>query len=160
MQNLIFFYLRHKDIDVERYAKQEYESADIAIEWGLMWKNKQAYKDKLRFDELLLKISYNVYVIKLDKEVMNSKKFRERNPYMNLRRACFYVGQTSHSPETRFNQHITGYKSNSFVKRYGQKLVWRKFKKYNPIKTRKEAEYIEKQLTDKLRKKGHGVWSN
>ncbi len=46
MQNLIFFYLRHKDIDVERYAKQEYESADIAIEWGLMWKNKQAYKGK------------------------------------------------------------------------------------------------------------------
>ena len=103
---------------------------------------------------------YNVYVIELDKEVMKSKKFRERNPHMNPRRACYYVGQTSHDPETRFKQHKTGYKSNSFVKRYGQRLAWRKFKKYNPIETREEAEHIEQQLTDKLRRKGHGVWSN
>lgn len=107
-----------------------------------------------------MKFSYNVYVIKLDKEVIKSKKFRERNVNMNPKRACYYVGQTSHDPDTRFNQHKTGYKSNSFVKKYGQKLLWRKFKKYNPIKTRKEAEYIEKELTNKLRNKGHGVWSN
>ena len=107
-----------------------------------------------------MKIVYNVYVIKLDKEVLKSKKFRERNPYINLRRACYYVGQTSHDPETRFKQHKTGYKSNSFVKRYGQKLVWRKFKKYNPIRTREEAEYVEQQLANKLRRNGHGVWSN
>ena len=107
-----------------------------------------------------MKIVYNVYVIKIDKEVLKSKKFRERNPYINLRRACYYVGQTSHDPETRFKQHKTGYKSNSFVKRYGQKLVLRKFKKYNPIRTREEAEYVEQQLANKLRRKGHGVWSN
>jgi len=29
-----------------------------------------------------------------------------------------------------------------------------------PIETREEAEKIEKELTKKLRKKGHGVWSN
>ena len=32
--------------------------------------------------------------------------------------------------------------------------------KYNPIKTREEAERIEQLVTEKLRKKGHGVWSN
>ena len=103
---------------------------------------------------------YNVYVIKLDKEVLKSKKFRERNPNLNSRRACFYVGQTSHDPDTRFMQHKKGYKANGFVKRYGIRLVWRKFKKYNPIEKREEAEKIERWLTEKLRKKGHGVWSN
>lgn len=103
---------------------------------------------------------YNVYVIKLDKEVIKSKKFRGRNPKMNPRRACYYVGQTSHDPITRFKQHKSGYKSNNFVKKYGSYLEWRKFKKYNPIETREKAEYIEMQLTEKLRKKGHGTWSN
>ena len=103
---------------------------------------------------------YNVYVIELDKEVMKSKKFRERNPNMNPRRACYYVGQTSHDPITRFKQHKNGYKANSFVKKYGIRLKPRKFKKYNPIGTREEAEKIEQQLTNRLRSKGHGVWSN
>jgi predicted GIY-YIG superfamily endonuclease len=103
---------------------------------------------------------YNVYVIELDKEVMKSKKFRERNLHMNPRRACYYVGQTSHDPITRFKQHKNGYKANSFVKKYGIRLKPRKFKKNNPIGTREEAEKIEQQLTNRLRSKGHGVWSN
>jgi len=103
---------------------------------------------------------YNVYVIELDKEVMKSKKFRERNPHMNPRRACYYVGQTAHDPITRFKQHKNGYKTNSFVKKYGIRLKPRKFKKYNPIGIREEAEKIEQQLTNRLRSKGHGVWSN
>ena len=105
-------------------------------------------------------MSYNVYVIKLDKQVLSSKKFREKNPCIKTRKACYYVGQTCHDPKTRFKQHKKCYKSNSFVKRYGVKLVPRKFKKYNPIKKRKDAEQIEKWLANKLRKKGHGVWSN
>jgi predicted GIY-YIG superfamily endonuclease len=105
-------------------------------------------------------MAYNVYVIKLDKEVLKSKKFREKNPHLNPRRACFYVGQTTHDPVTRFNQHKQGYKANRYVKRYGIQLVWRKFQRYNPIESRKDAEQIEQWLTDKLRKKGHGVWSH
>lgn len=105
-------------------------------------------------------MSYNVYVIELDKEVINSKKFRIRNPLMNPRKVCYYVGQTSHDPETRFKQHKEGYKSNSYVKRYGKKLVYRKFRKYNPMSSREEAEHFEKKLTEKLKCRGHGVWSN
>jgi hypothetical protein len=103
---------------------------------------------------------YFVYVIELDKEVIKSKKFRIRNPNINPRKTCFYVGQSANIPEIRFKQHKQGYKSNSFARRYGLWLKPRRYKKYNPIKTRKEAELIEQMLSEKLRKKGHGVWSN
>jgi predicted GIY-YIG superfamily endonuclease len=103
---------------------------------------------------------YNVYVIELDKKVLQSRKFRKRNPHMNPKLVCYYVGQTSHDPNTRFKQHRIGYKSNRFVKKYGLRLKPRKFKKYNPIETREEAENIERHLANKLRAKGHGVWSN
>jgi predicted GIY-YIG superfamily endonuclease len=103
---------------------------------------------------------YNVYVIELNKEVLTSKKFRIKNPHMNPRKACYYVGQTTHDPITRLKQHKTGYKANRFVKKYGLKLKPRKFKKYNPIEKREEAEQIEQGLAEKLRRKGHGVWSN
>ncbi len=103
---------------------------------------------------------YFVYVIELDKEVLKSKKFRIRNPNMNPRKVCFYVGQSAHMPLIRFKQHKQGYKSNSYAKRYGLWLRPRKYKKFNPIQTRKEAEIIEQKLTERLRKKGHGVWSN
>ena len=103
---------------------------------------------------------YYVYVIELGKEALKSRKFRERNPGMNPKKACFYVGQSVHEPDIRFKQHKDGYKSNSYVRRYGLWLRPRKYKKYNPIKTREEAERIEQLLTEKLRKTGHGVWSN
>ena len=103
---------------------------------------------------------YNVYVIKLDKEVLNSKKFKLKNPNMNPRLPCFYVGQTIHDPETRFKQHKTGYKSNRFAKKYGLRLEPRIFSRFNPISKRKEAEKIEQWIALKLREKGHGVWSN
>jgi len=105
-------------------------------------------------------MSYFVYVIELDKEVLKSRKFREKNPGMNIKKACYYVGQSAHKPDIRFNQHKDGYKSNRFVGRFGIRLRPWKYKKYNPIKTREEAKKIEQLLTIKLRKKGHGVWSN
>ena len=36
-------------------------------------------------------MAYNVYVIELDKEVISSKRFRVKNPYMNPRMACFRI---------------------------------------------------------------------
>ena len=49
---------------------------------------------------------------------------------------------------------------SAVVKKYGLRLVPKRFKKFNPIENRKQAEQIEQWLTYKLRKKGHGVWSN
>ena len=105
-------------------------------------------------------MSYNVYVIQLDKKVLTSKKFREKNPNMNPEKNCFYVGQTTRDPETRFKQHKQGYKANRYAKKYGLRLEPRIFSKFNPIAKRKEAERIEQWITEKLREKGYGVWSN
>lgn len=105
-------------------------------------------------------MSYNVYVIKLDKKVLLSKKFRRRNPDLDPKLDCYYVGQTSLDTEIRFQQHLDGYKASRFPKRYGISLCPEIYKKYNPIKTRSMAEELESWLTTKLRKKGHGVWSN
>jgi len=103
---------------------------------------------------------YYVYVVELEKEVLTSKKFRVRNPQLNPKKSCFYIGQSAHLPEVRFQHHKAGYKANNFVRKYGLWLRPRKYKKYNPIETREEALEIEQLLTNKLRKKGHGVWSN
>ena len=101
---------------------------------------------------------YYVYVIELDKEVIKSKKFRLQNPNMNVRKKCFYVGQTCHEPNIRFKQHKDGGRlSNNFVKTYGLWLRKRIYRKYNPILTREKALTLEEELTEKLRKKGHGV---
>jgi len=105
-------------------------------------------------------MAYNVYVIELDKKVLSSKKFREKNPYMNPKKACFYVGQTTHDPIVRFKQHKIGYKANRFVKKYGIRLKPKIFSKFNPIAKRNEAEITEQWIAKKLREKGCGVWSN
>jgi len=105
-------------------------------------------------------MAYNVYVIELDKKVLLSKKFRLKNPNMDPRKACFYVGQTTHDPFTRFKQHKDGYKANSFAKKYGLGLVPKIFSHFNPIASRKDAEKVEQWVALKLRTKGHGVWSN
>jgi len=103
---------------------------------------------------------YYVYVIQLDKAVLKSSKFQRNNPDMNPNLSCYYVGQSFHPPETRFWQHKKGYKSNRFAKEDGLGLCPKLYESLNPIRTRKEAEIIEEKLTENLRIKGHGVWSN
>ena len=105
-------------------------------------------------------MNYYVYVIRLDDSVLKSRKFRRCNPDMNLNLPCYYVGQSCHQPDKRFWQHKKGYKSNRFVKEYGLGLCPQFYEVYNPIRTRNEAVIIEEKLTEKLRIKGHGVWSN
>jgi len=105
-------------------------------------------------------MKYYVYVIRLDEAVLTSRKFRSHNPDVEWGRACFYVGQSCHLPETRFWQHKKGYKGNRFVKEFGLGLCPRLYERFNPIETRKEAERIEEELTTSLRRKGHGVWSH
>ncbi|MDP7028480.1 MAG: GIY-YIG nuclease family protein, partial [Candidatus Marinimicrobia bacterium] len=73
---------------------------------------------------------------------------------------CFYVGQSAKKPEVRFRQHKEGYKSNSFAKKFGLKLVPEFYEKYNPIPTRKDAEELEAYVAKKLRGKRYGVWFN
>ena len=101
---------------------------------------------------------YSVYVIELAPDVLKHKKFRERNPNISSGLKCFYIGQTSLDPKLRFQQHKDGYKSNSFVKRYGLWLRWKIFERCNPISTREEALALEQELAERLQRKGYAVW--
>ena len=103
---------------------------------------------------------YYVYVIELDPQVANLRKFRQKNPAYIMGNGCVYVGQSSREPTLRFEQHKEGYKSNKYAREYGIRLRPELYEKYNPIPTRKDAEEIEKMLGKQLRKQGIGVWFN
>ena len=103
---------------------------------------------------------YFVYVIELDSKVADFRKFRAKNPQYIKGNGCFYVGQSTKTPELRLEQHKEGYKSNKYAKVYGIRLRPDLYEKYNPIPSRKDAEEIEAMVGKELRKKGVGVWYN
>ena len=100
---------------------------------------------------------HNVYVVDLDKAVLNERKFVEANPDHDPAKACLYVGMTGLSPDKRFQNHKKGHKENKYVQKYGRWLRWRMYEKYNPM-TYEEAQRMERELAMKLRAKGHAVW--
>ena len=87
------------------------------------------------------------------------KNMKENTKFL-LGNRCFYVGQSAKKPSLRFLQHKDGYKSNTYAKRFGMKLVPEFYEKYNPIPTRKDAEDLEEYVSYKLRKERYGVWFN
>ena len=105
-------------------------------------------------------MKYYLYVIELDKQVGKLVKFRKPNPKFLLGNHCFYVGQSAKKPPVRFRQHKKGYKSNTYAKRFGLRLVPEYYEKYNPIPTRKDAEELEEYVAMNLRKERYGVWFN
>ena len=105
-------------------------------------------------------MKYYLYIIELDKQVGKLVKFRKQSPKFLLGNRCFYVGQSAKKPSIRFKQHKKGYKSNTYVRRFGLRLVPEFYEKYNPIPTRKDAEELEGYVAEKLRKERYGVWFN
>ena len=103
--------------------------------------------------------THNIYVIELDKEVLEKKKFKKANPDYIEGSPCVYVGMTSKSPEERFKQHREGYRASKIVKQYGARLKPRQYVSHNPM-TRDEASEMEIEKARRLRKKGWGVWYN
>ena len=103
--------------------------------------------------------THNIYVIELDKQVLEKKKFREANPDDVKGRPCVYVGMTSKTPEERFEQHKSGYKSSRIVKQFGLRLKPRQYQSLNPM-SRDDAAEMEFEKARRLRKKGWGVWVN
>jgi hypothetical protein len=103
---------------------------------------------------------YSLYVVELDRKVRQHNKFRRLNSGSSPLKECFYVGSTARTPEDRFEQHLNGYRANSYVTKYGLRLRPDLYDKYNPISTRSDAEDLEEYLAERLRLAGHGVWSN
>ena len=103
--------------------------------------------------------THSIYVIELSQEVLANKKFRGANPDYITGKPLAYVGMTSRTPEERFEQHKTGYKSARLVKKFGVRLKPRQYSSLNPM-TYNAALKMEKLKTKQLRKRGWGVWSN
>lgn len=110
-------------------------------------------------DGLLQK--YRVYVIELNKAVLSEYKFRSTNPDYMDGMPCVYVGMTQESPEERFRAHKNHNKNGQFVPEYGQHLLKNLYEEYNknPMYSW-EAARLEKELAQKLRDQGYGVWQN
>lgn len=100
---------------------------------------------------------HNVYVIELDRAVLQEPKFAEANPGCDPWKECYYVGLTGLTPEERFENHRAGYKSNKFVRKYGLRLVPRLYEEYNPL-SYEDAREMEVELTGMLRRRAHAVW--
>ena len=72
-------------------------------------------------------------------------------------RAGYYVGMTGLSPEERFQNHKSGVKAASVVRKYGERLVPRLYSHLNPMPYDKAVE-MEAMLADSLRKRGYVVF--
>jgi len=64
---------------------------------------------------------------------------------------------TGLSPEERFQNHKSGAKAASVVRKYGERLVPRLYSHLNPMPYDKAVE-MEAMLADSLRKRGYLVY--
>lgn len=102
---------------------------------------------------------HHVYVIELDKEVLDEAKFKKANIGYLRGKPCVYVGMTGLDPDTRFDQHKAGIKANKYAKKYGLRLMPEIYEKLNPMPYG-DAQYMEVDLAIRLREAGYGVWQN
>jgi hypothetical protein len=102
---------------------------------------------------------HNVYVIELDKEVLQFDEFLKANPQYKQGMPCLFVGETRHTPKKRFNYHLVGYKSHEFVRRYARRLAPEYYANINALSC-DEAKAEERHLADRLRALGYGVWQH
>jgi len=102
---------------------------------------------------------HNVYVIELDKEVLQFGDFIKANPHYKDGMPCLFVGETRHTPKKRFNYHLVGYKSHEFVRRYALRLAPEYYANINPVSC-DQAREVENHLAEKLRVMGYGVWQH
>jgi hypothetical protein len=102
---------------------------------------------------------HTVYVIELDREVLQFDEFVDANPQYKEGMPCLFVGETRHTPGKRFNYHLVGYKSHEFVRRYARRLAPEYYAGIKPV-SRDEAKAEERRLAGRLRVLGYGVWQH
>lgn len=125
---------------------------------------------------------YSVYVIKLKSSVRNKDWWREKNPNQ-VTEECYYIGQSLHSPECRFKQHVhhdgtlfmcecdlKRGKEVSDVNQFGllsetgsltaEKLCPELYEDLSAPSLLSDALVLEKQVAEELRSHGHGAYSN
>ena len=110
----------------------------------------------------MARFTYGVYVILLDKKVLESPAFTKRSPDHDPKMDCYYVGMSSKTPEDRFEQHKTGdhYYYCRHVRNHGICLVPELYEHIPRFATSDEAKAREKELAVELREEGHAVYWN
>jgi hypothetical protein len=96
---------------------------------------------------------YHLYVVELDRALCVRRGCLGRNG-----RPPVYVGQSAHTPEARFEQHKTGYKSSRYVREFGVQLLPRLYRRSGPFLSRSEAIDAEQRLARQLEKSGYCVF--
>jgi hypothetical protein len=92
---------------------------------------------------------YHVYIIELSRDSVSEP----------CALAPLYVGQTAHTPEERFAQHIAGGKlAASKPCKYGIRLRHDLMHGLGPYSTREEAERAEAMVAAALERRGHRVF--
>jgi len=99
----------------------------------------------------------NVYVIELDSAVLNIRRFRDANPNRDMLKPCVYVGCTGLTPEQRFEKHKAGIRANSYVQRFGTRLLPHLYAYANPMPYN-AARDMEVELAIALQEEGYAVW--
>ena len=104
---------------------------------------------------------YHVYVIELRAEVLALGRFAAANPGYEYdpEHPPLYVGITGRSPETRFEQHVSGYKASRYTRRNAKRLRMDLAGEL-VFTTRAEAEHMEELQAVQLRARGYAVWQN
>ena len=100
---------------------------------------------------------YHVYVIELSPDVLLLPRFRKCNPNYVDGKPCVYVGMTGLDPDVRFDKHMAGIQSNSYVRRYGLRLLPDLYEGFNPM-SYQDAVAREVEVGIDLRSAGFGVW--
>ena len=62
---------------------------------------------------------YRVFVAALEAEVMDTRKFAQKNPSYRPGQPCYFVDVTDLAVDLRFDQHMHGIKDNAFVRMHG-----------------------------------------
>jgi hypothetical protein len=104
-----------------------------------------------------VRLRHSVYVVELDRDVLNEHRFRQANPGYDGHSPCVYVGMTGLAPEERFRNHKLGHKGNRFVELYGLRLLPQVYACFNPMPYR-GAQAMERELAQDLRDRGWAVW--
>ena len=114
-----------------------------------------------RFSERLFKWSnepkFRIYVVLLNKKVLEKSRFRKANPDYRDGLPCYYVGMTGLTPDQRFANHKAGHQCCPYVRDFGEELARDKFESIPPL-SRADAEAREPEHAEFLRSQGYGVW--
>ena len=106
----------------------------------------------------MTKLHHYIYVVLLDAQVLEIRKFANVNLNHQIGKPCLYVGMTGLDPDTRFDKHKAGIKANRYVQKYGLRLVQEFVADLQQPMSYEDARYLEVDVALKLKEKGYAVW--